>query len=98
MFGVIVLIAVAPEVFLADLAVLGALLYILVAFPAGDLLRYSSYSFVVVVAASSSLLAINLDSSYCRLGVLIDSQLLELYYKVGLYKLVVLNVSKTTAI
>ncbi len=81
----------------ADLVVLGALLYPLVAFLVGDLFRYSGYSFVII-AAGSSLLAINLDSSHRRLSVLINGQLLELGYKVGLGKLVVLDVGEAAAI
>ena len=56
---------------LADLIVLRALLYLLVAFFASDLFRCSSYSFVII-AASGSLLAVNLDSGHHRLSVLID--------------------------
>ncbi len=82
---------------LADLIVLRALLYPLVAFLIDDLFRYSGYSFVII-AASSSLLAINLDSGHCKLSILIDSQLLELGYKVGLGELIILDVSKATAV
>ena len=82
---------------LADLAVLGALPYPLVAFLASDLFRYSSYSFVII-AASSSLLAINLNGGHYRLSVLINGQLLELSYKVGLSELVVLDVGEATAV
>ena len=76
---------------------LGALLYPLVAFLASDLFRCSGYSFVII-AASGSLLAVNLDSSHCKLSVLIDSQLLELGYEVGLSELVVLDVGKAMAV
>ncbi len=51
---------------------LRALLYPLVIFLVGDLFRYSGYSFIII-AASGSLLAINLNSSHCRLSVLINS-------------------------
>ena len=76
---------------------LRALLYPLVAFLAGDLFRYSGYSFVII-AASSSLLAVNLDGGYRRLSVLIDGQLLELGYEVGLGELVVLDVGEAAAV
>ncbi len=56
---------------LADLIVLKALLYLLVAFFISDLFRYSSYSFVII-AASSSLLTINLNNSHRKLSVLIN--------------------------
>ncbi len=56
---------------LADLTVLRALLHPLVAFLAGDLFGCSGYSFVII-AASSSLLAVNLDGGHRRLSVLID--------------------------
>ncbi len=81
----------------ADLTVLGALLHLLVAFLAGDLFRCGGYSFVII-AASGSLLAINLDSGHCRLSVLIDGQLLELGHEVGLGELVVLDVGEAAAI
>ncbi len=56
----------------ADFAMLRALPYPLVAFLVGDLFRCSGCSFVII-AASGSLLAVNLDSGYRKLGVLIDS-------------------------
>ncbi len=97
MFRVAIPTAIAPEVSLADLAVLRALPHPLVAFLAGDLFRCSSYSFVII-AANSSLLAINLDGGHRRLNVLINSQLLELGHKVGLGELVILDVGEATAI
>ncbi len=82
---------------LADLTMLRALLYLLVAFLASDLFKYNSYSFIII-AANNSLLTINLNSSHYRLSVLIDSQLLELSYKVGLGELIILDISEAIAI
>ncbi len=82
---------------LVDLIVLRALLYPLVVFLAGDLFRCGGYSFVII-AAGGSLLAVNLNSGYYRLSVLIDGQLLELGHKVGLGELVILDVGEAAAI
>ncbi len=82
---------------LADLVVLGALPHPLVAFLVGDLFRCGGCSFVII-AASGSLLAINLDGGYRRLSVLIDGQLLELGYKVGPGELVVLDIGEAAAV
>ncbi len=57
---------------LADLTVLRALLHPLVAFLVSDLFECSGCSFVII-AASGSFLAVNLDGGHRKLSVLINS-------------------------